>query len=239
MAFKTILLLLSLPLLAGSAEAPDWVTNTPSGYLNDYKLCSSIGDKDFHTGEQKALESCLNEISMMDGMYVGETNTEYHRTNGKLELKSNLKYKVLPTHIDNLEIREKYFGYTSSKEKESYLLIAYPKKQPVALPSLNELSIKQFVFPGWGELSIGESKKGQLRSFNSAIFLIGAVTSYFIMADAYGDSRHSRMSEDQKIYRQKADFYRNWCIGFSLTYLVHSVYSTMDVRNSDYLTKYL
>jgi hypothetical protein len=234
---KLLISLVLLPIFS-MAESPDWVKSKPTGYINDYRLCYSIGDKDFKSGEQRALESCIKEISSMDGMYVGETKTEYSRTNERLEVKSNLKYKIEPTKI-NFEIREKYFGYNSSNEKESYLLVSYPKKQVIALPSMSELTIKQLTFPGWAELSIGESYKGQLRAFNSAFLLIGALTAFSIMHDAYGDSRDSRNIDDRRIYRQKADFYRNWCVGFSLTYIIHSVYTTMDIRHSDYLQKYL
>jgi hypothetical protein len=222
---------------ASFAVTPEWTTNVPLGFSNDYKVCYANDPKE-DIAEAKAMESCIKEFLMQDKIFVEKNEVSLVRKNNKLELTSKLKYNTSKETIENLRIVDKYSGIENDQYK-AYVLLSQPKKEPLAIPDAGMVSTKEFLFPGWGSSSLGQKDLSNSRYFNSMTLILASAVSYYIMADAYHDANTARTTEDFRLYRDKAIFYRNWTVGFSVSYLIYATYCSIDVKSSKYLLKYI
>lgn len=219
------------------SQTPDWVTNPPTGYLNDYKVCYSE-QPTVKLAEKDALESCIQELLLTNAIEISPSKTVLRRENSSLRLSTTLEYKTPGRQLENLKIADKS-SYIDERtnSRQTYLLISTPKQNPVAPPNHLGVVSREFIFPGWGSGHIGNSKVSKGRYFNSISLLIGATVCYSAMRNAYSDA--NRQPSDRGLYREKAEFYRNWTFGFSVSYLLYGVYSALDVKNDDYLVRFL
>jgi hypothetical protein len=232
-------MLKALVLLASTsfAATPEWAVNVPFGYRNDYKLCIS-NDSKREDAEAKATEACIREVLVENKFFVESNEVILERKNEKLSLSTKLKYKTSQETIENLRVSERY-SEIENGEYKSYILVAYPKKNPQAIPYPDMVSVKELMFPGWGSASIGQQNLANSRYFNSMALILATTISYYIMADAYHDARVAKLPSDSRIYREKADFYRNWTVGLGLSYAIYATYCSIDIKSSKYLLKYL
>ncbi len=223
-------------LLASSAiAAPEWITNVPLGYLNDYKVCHSSNYTN-EAAEDAAIQSCIKEFLIEDKILVEKNELFLIRNNEKIQLNSKLKYNTPSQTIENLRVVEKY-----SEARTSYVMVSYPKKETdLSLPPSSSLiSFKEFVFPGWGSSSIGQQHVASNRYLNSMVLILGSSISYYVMNSSYRSAREASTHKEFLEYREKAEFYRSWSVGLSISYLVYATYCAIDVKNSKYLTKYI
>ncbi len=222
-------------LVSSAIAAPEWITNVPLGYLNDYKVCHS-SNYNSEAAEDAAIQSCIKEFLIEDRILVEKNELFLVRNNEKVHLNSKLKYNTPSQTIENLRIVEKY-----NEAKTSYVMVSYPKKEnELSAPPIPAfISLKEFTFPGWGSSSIGQQHVASNRYFNSMALILGSSISYYVMNSSYRSAREATTQKEFLEYREKAEFYRNWSIGFSISYLVYATYCAIDVKNSKYLTKYI
>lgn len=219
------------------SQIPDWATNPPRGYLNDYKVCFSE-QPNLKLAEKDALESCMQELLLNTSITVSPAKTSLQRENSSLRLSSTLEYKTPGTSLENLKIADKAsFIDERTNTRQTYLLLSTPKAIPVEPPNQFGVIFRECVFPGWGSSYIGNSKISKGRFFNSISLLIGATVCYSVMKNAYHDANNP--INNRELYKEKADFYRNWTIGFSASYILYGVYCALDIKNDDYLVRFL
>lgn len=213
---KLFILLTLICLFNLHAFAPDWVANTPSGYLNDY----FVGRGSSENSQTEAIENALgnsltaiiksNSFSVSaDQSFNSHSREEFY--NGESlslknvsELVQEIKIKGETTKIRGLKEVERYLTEDDGRY-DAFVLVKIPAAKPQSPP--NEFSpVWRSVFlPGWGQLFKNEPFTGWSLMTLTVAGVGGGLALNQLSTKANDDAVKSRTQKTRDFYNQRSN----------------------------------
>jgi hypothetical protein len=142
----------------------------PSGYLNDYFVGRGSSSNSKSAASQLAFENAISSIIKNHSITVDytEQNTVISEQtlsdqNNSMEIvrrsAQELNLKGESKIIKGLKEVETYYEWNSNIY-EAWVLISFPKKNPISPPNSFSPVWRSFLLPGWGQLYKNQSFKG-------------------------------------------------------------------------------
>ena len=179
---------------------PEWISKTPSGYLNDYFVGKGTSYNSKAEAAQFAFEDAI--ISIMRNNTI---NVEYSMDNKVFSTQTNIndeiKSEIVRKAAEELKINGNSKIMKGLKETETYYeingnayvafaLVCLPKKNSISPPSSFSPIWRSFLLPGWGQLYKEETFKG----ISFMILSVGGVASGFVFNQLSEDASNKAFS---------------------------------------------
>lgn len=200
---------------------PSWVSKTPDGYLNDFFVGRGIGITKTEA-TQKAYEDAVVAIMRNNSITVN-----YSENNKTVSEQSNLddttrlaivrksiqelRFEGESKTIKQLKLAETYYEQTVN-EYEAWVLISFPKRNPVSPPSALAPVWRSLLIPGWGQLYKDQTFKG----LSFMVLTIGCVASGLefnqMGVDASKNAYASRTQARRDYFNNDKKNYNNYSV---------------------------
>jgi len=192
---------------------PDWVTKTPSGYINDYYIGKGTSYNSRAEAIQYALENAIGliikngQITIKGTEKYNETTTEKSKNgdNISFDVVSQIAKEIIvegsSQTVSNLREVERY-SELNGNYYNAYVLVSIPKEKPIPLPSKFSPIWRSFIVPGWGQLYKGESFKG----ISFMVMCLGGAASGFVFNELSNDANKKALASRTQVRR---DFFNN------------------------------
>lgn len=196
-AFVCGILLLSVGFVYAQ---PKWISHPPEGYLNDYFVGKATSSNSNAEAAEQAFADAIVSINQSNSITVKSseqfhTSSEEHFSNSGVstdivtKAAKELSVTGESQTIRGLKMVETYFDKYGDTY-EAWVLVSFPKKNPISPPSAFSPVWRSMIVPGWGQLYNDETFKGV--SFMT--IAVGGVASGFICSALSNDSHSQALS---------------------------------------------
>jgi hypothetical protein len=181
---------------------PKWISHPPEGYLNDYFVGKATSSNSNAEASERAFADAIVSINQSNSITVKSseqfhTSSEEHFSNSGVstdivtKAAKELSVTGESQTIRGLKMVETYFEKNGSTY-EAWVLVSFPKKNPISPPSPHSPVWRSLLVPGWGQLYNDETFKGI--SFVT-LGVAGVATGFICSAlsrDSYSEALNSR-----------------------------------------------
>ncbi|TSA26327.1 MAG: hypothetical protein D4R68_07580 [Ignavibacteriales bacterium] len=196
---------------------PEWVSKTPSGYLNDYFVGKGTSNTSKTEAARMAFEDAVISIMRNNTIVVDYSmNNKIYSTQTSVD--DNTRMEVVRKAAEELKIDGNSKTMKGLKEVETYyesnsnsyvawVLVNLPKKLPISPPSSFSPVWRSLLLPGWGQLYKEETFKG----LSFMVLSLGGIAGGFVFnqlsQDATNKANSSRTQVSRDFYNQQTKDY--------------------------------
>jgi len=189
---------------------PEWVSKTPSGYLNDYFVGKGTSINSKTEAAQLAFEDAVILI-MRNNTITVEYSTDNKIYSTQTNINDSTKYEVVRKAAEELKINGNSKTMKGLKEVETYyelngnsyvawVLVDLPKKSPISPPSSFSPIWRSCLLPGLGQLYSDKTFKG----ISFMVLSLGGIAGGFVFNQLSQDASNNAISSKTQVRR---DFY--------------------------------
>lgn len=188
-----------------ASDRPRWITETPSGFHNDYY----IGYGESKILEEAKLLSEENAKSQVRSKRSGINLSEQHIAERHIEQEQNL-YRV-------------------------WSLVSFPKpfEEQSDPPTKSTYFWRSVILPSYAQFSKGESVKGYFIAGGAAVFLTSGFVFSNLKITAESDAKNSRTQVLRDYYNDNANTYNNISLACFIATAVVYVYNIVDAVTTE------
>ena len=196
-----VLTLVVSSLAQGSSFAqPKWITQPPQGYLNDYFVGKATSPNSKAQAVERAFADAIVSINQNNSVTV-TSSEQFHTSSEEYFSNSGVTTDIVTKAakelsvsgesqtIRGLKMVETYFDKYNNTY-EAWVLVSFPKKNPISPPSSFSPVWRSMLVPGWGQLYNDQTFKG----ISFMTIAVGGVASGFICNALSNDSHSQALS---------------------------------------------
>lgn len=210
--------LLSLLFSTISFSQPSWTIKVPEGYLNDFFVGKGASSNSKSEAYQAAFENAI--ISILRNNTVTANYSEKNVTLSKQTQTNNeITNEIVRESAQELNIQGESKIIIGLKEVETFyeknngmleawVLISFPKKNPIAPPSKFSAIWRSVLLPGWGQFYKDDTFKG----FSFMTLTLGSVASGFVFNELSKEATNNALSSRTQARR---DFFNDQATQFN------------------------
>lgn len=230
-----------LVLAVSASERPQWIRETPSGFINDYFVGVGRSTHSESDARNLALANALQKIVQSGTIHL--RSSQEIKTQSKEIFKNGESLSL--ESVDNIvnEIRvdgesetikglreEEYYTEESNGNYIVWSLVKIPKKQPKtdAPPARVDAVWRSTILPSWGQFYKKEYTKGYFIVGGTAVFLTSGFVFSNLKITAESDAKNSRTQVLRDYHNENANTYNNVSLACFIAATAIYVYNVVD-----------
>lgn len=204
-------------LISSKGDSPKWITNRPSGYINDYFVGEGESRMSLPEASKEAVGNAVKKILQTKSF---EATSSFSQMTTQDE--SGIKKKIVDELIINgssviikgLTQEESY--YESWNENQGivhrcWVLVKVPKSTGFQEPPTKFSPVwRSIIAPSWGQFYKGQPTKGYIIALSEAVLIPTGIILQSLKSTAEVDARNSRTQVLRDYYTDEANTYLNF-----------------------------
>jgi hypothetical protein len=224
---------------------PKWISETPSGYVNDFYVASGLSRTSESDARQIAFGNALQKVIHGGMITISSTQDINNNYVEKFRDGESLSLDVVSKIQNEIKISGESQTIKGLKEEETYtqfgngvytvwILVKTPKRNPQPYTGPSKLSsVLRSLVPSVEQFYKGHSTKGYFVAGGTVSFAASGFVFSSLKITAESDAKNSRTQVLRDYYNGNANTYNNIAIACFIATAAVYVYNVVDALATD------